>query len=205
MRLRDAFSETLLFASPALLDALSVVCEIAPREVSKTTLPMLFGLLPDRAPTREADAERQKYQRVLKVLKRLCINAELFEVLVIRLTTKLDLICVDRVTTSSPGSTTSDRDALECSAAYAHSVLSTLEDVLKTKVEALHPDVHKYIDRLVPRLFNLFFHAAAVEGRKAVAVNPRLVVAGARIIALIARSLPVGCVFRSISVLSWWS
>ena len=40
----------------------------------------------------------------------------------------------------------------EPAAAYAHSILRTLADVLAARIERAHADVVKYVDRLVPRL-----------------------------------------------------
>ena len=81
----------------------------------------------------------------------------LFETLVVRLSTKLDLIGV-------PKSGISDPDDLELRAAYMHTILKTLVDVLEVKIALKHTDVPKYIDRLVPRLFNLFFYLALSDG-----------------------------------------
>ena len=177
-------------SSDAALELLSTVSLSSPSHVSQTTLPILFSILPDHAPPREAEAERVKYWRTLASLKKLCKQPELFETLVVRLWTKLDLIC-----TSSP-SQTDDTAAvdLEPDAAYAHSLLRTISDTLAEKVDAGHADVAKYIDRLVPRVYNLFIYAALTpkheRAKYAIATDPRLISVAAKIVTLISQTLP---------------
>ena len=77
--------------SEVSLDLLSTISSFAPSHVSENTLPMLFTALPDRAPPRDAEAERVKYWRTLAALKKLCTQPDLFETLVVRFLTKLDL------------------------------------------------------------------------------------------------------------------
>ncbi|KAI0372603.1 ARM repeat-containing protein [Pilatotrama ljubarskyi] len=173
--------------SDAALDLLSTVSFIAPAHVSGSTLPLLFTSLPDRAPAREAEAERIKYWRTLAYLKKLCTQPDLFETLVVRLSTKLDLLCVPSA--SSEDQPMADSD-LEPAAAYAHSILKTLADVLSAKIDMGHADVVKYIDRLIPRLYNLFIYSALLaDERPMVAIDPRLLAVTAQIITLITQTL----------------
>ncbi|TFY64928.1 hypothetical protein EVJ58_g2311 [Rhodofomes roseus] len=171
--------------SDSALDLLTTISASAPRHVSETTLPLLFSSLPDRAPPRDAQSERLKYWRTLASLTRLCKQPDLFETLVVRLLTKLDLICV-------PPPTTADAAGMdtEPSAAYAHSILRTIVDVLSAKVELGHADVIKYIDRLVPRLYHLFIYSALMSnGTYLVATDPRLVSVASQIITLVVQTL----------------
>jgi DNA repair/transcription protein MET18/MMS19 len=158
---------------------------VAPKHVEETTLPLLFSSLPDTAPAREAHAEHAKCRRILSSLAKLCTQPPLFETLVIRLSTKLDLICA---------STTSPVDR-EVNAAYAHSILSTLSSVLASKVDAGHADIPKYLDRVVPRLYNLFIHAAVTHQQgdmvAMVATHPRLIQAAAKVVTQIMQTAPV--------------
>jgi DNA repair/transcription protein MET18/MMS19 len=148
--------------------------------VKDKVLPMLFSSLPDQAPPREASDERAKYWRTLSALSRLCLQSELFESLIIRLTTKLDLICVPL---------SKDVD-VEPSAAYAHSILKTIADTLASKVDKRHLDVPKYVDRLVPHLYNLFIYSAVVPNAPdMVATDSRLVGIAAQIISLVTETL----------------
>lgn len=109
--------------------------------------------------------------------------------LVVRLSTKLDLICV-------PGSKIAeDTDDYEPTAAYAHSILRTLADAVAKKVELNHPDVSKYVDRLLPRLFNLHIYSALVsDGDYLVATDPRLISVSAEIISLVLQTASAQCV-----------
>ncbi|KAI0773303.1 ARM repeat-containing protein [Trametes elegans] len=173
--------------SDASLDLLSTISSFAPSHVSGNTLPLLFTSLPDRAPAREAETERIRYWRTLAYLRKLCTQSDLFETLVVRLSTKLDLLCFP---------VEADDEAaldLEPAAAYAHSILKTLVDVLSAKIDLGHADVVKYIDRLVPRLYNLFIYSASLEGeRPVVATDPRLLAVTAQIITLVTQTLNAG-------------
>lgn len=169
-----------------MLNLLSEIALLAPRHLEEQTLPLLFSALPDCPPARDAAAERHKYWRVLSVLKALCMQAELFETFIIRLTTKLDLICVP-----SAGLVETEGGS-EPRAAYAHSILKTISQTLQAKVDKAHPDVSKYVDRLVPRLYSLFVYSALVgDDQNMVATDPRLVEAAGEIITLVIQTLTV--------------
>ncbi|OSX64436.1 hypothetical protein POSPLADRAFT_1065586 [Postia placenta MAD-698-R-SB12] len=168
------------------LGLLVTIAEFAPSHVTQTTLPLLFVSLPDRAPPRDAQAERIRCWRTLDSLSRLCKQADLFETLVVRLLTKLDLVCVP----PADGALAQDETDIEPRAAYAHSILRTMADVLAAKVAAGHSDVTKYADRLVPRVFNLFIYAALVSnGRYMAATDPRLVSVASQIVTLVVQTL----------------
>ncbi|KAL1941257.1 hypothetical protein VTO73DRAFT_7469 [Trametes versicolor] len=171
--------------SDASLDLLCTVSSFAPSHVSSNTLPLLFTALPDRAPMREAEADRVRCWRTLAYLKKLCTHPELFETLVVRLSTKLDLLCIPSASSDEQSGTD-----LEPSAAYAHSILKTLADVLSAKIDLGHADVVKYIDRLVPRLYNLFIYSALLAEEKPMpATEPRLLAVSAQIITLVTQTL----------------
>ena len=146
------------FSGP-ILDLLAAISKASPKLVEETTLPLLFSSLPDRAPNFEATSERSAYQRTLKSLSTLCVQPALFETLVIRLIAKLDLLC------HLPDEVMLDENARTCNAAYAHSILVTLGNVIDYKVDAKQPDVPRYMDRLVPRLFALFIEPAVSAER----------------------------------------
>ncbi|KAG6890017.1 hypothetical protein C0992_003362 [Termitomyces sp. T32_za158] len=170
------------FSDAAILEVLSIISQNAPQHIEEQTLPLLFDALPGQAPTRDAPLERIKVWRILLALKTLCVHQRLFEVLVIRLTTKVDLICL-------PTKHDSIEDT-EPDAAYVHSLLKTIADTLTAKVKAGHPDVAKYIDRLVPSLYNLFFYSA-LQREQAIATDYRLVRVTSDIIASITQCVPV--------------
>ncbi|KJA28181.1 hypothetical protein HYPSUDRAFT_130307 [Hypholoma sublateritium FD-334 SS-4] len=175
------------FVDQSILDVLSSISEYAPRFVAEQTLPLLFSSLPDQAPSRQSVSERTKIWQTLNALKNLCIQQELFESLVIRLTTKLDLLCFP----ASEQAQVVARDT-EPSAAYAHMILKTLAQALVTKVKKEHLDIPKYIDRLVPSIFNLFVASEYLSSEKVmIATEPRLIEIAAEIITLVVQSLPV--------------
>jgi len=180
------FSCSILFLSDSILHLLTTITSIAPRHVAEQTLPLLFKSLPDAAPPRTAAGERGKCWRTLSALQTLCVQSELFENLVIRLTTKLDLICLP-----STWQPTAASD-IELDAAYAHAVLKTLSQTLAVKVQRKDPDVVKYIDRLVPHIFNLFISSTFLSNERPVmTTDPRLLQVAGEIITLVVQSLPL--------------
>jgi DNA repair/transcription protein MET18/MMS19 len=68
-------------------------------------------------------------------------------------------------------------------------LLSTLADVLARKVENGDVDVPKYVDRLVPRLFNLAVHGALVTLGNTGVADPRVIDVVARLVNLVIQSL----------------
>lgn len=188
----------------AVLDLLSTVSNINARIVEEQTLPLLFSSIPDVPPARDAIQERVKILDALSALEALCIQAQLFETMVIRLTTKLDLICVPNVSSVASQSTTIEE--LELYAAYAHWILTTVVKTLQKKIDKDHPDVAKYIDRLVPKLFNLLVSAAFTVSdeisdlseerqlwrkRVGVATDHRLVKKAGELVTLVVQTLPL--------------
>jgi DNA repair/transcription protein MET18/MMS19 len=166
---------------------LSAISAFAPRHIQDQTLPLLFSSLPDRVPSSETADDRARRWHVLSALSKLCVHQELFEVLVIRLTTKLDLTCVP-----TTRHTTEDE---ESNAAYAHSLLKTIAKTLSTKVDKGHLDVAKYIDRLVPRLYNLFIYSALLnEAPGLAAIDPRIISIAGEIVTLVVQCVPLSLV-----------
>lgn len=165
---------------------------MAPHHLTDQTLPSLFAMLPEQAPSIDAQSERAEYWRALCALSKLCLQPTLFETLVIRLTAKLELLCsLSASLGASPGETTRVEEA-EHSAAYAHALLLTLANTLSVKVtkERPDPDVPKYVDRLLPHLFRLFLEAA-VTGEQRIMEDQRLLRVGARIVKLVVEALSV--------------
>ena len=163
---------------------MTTITSIQPRHVLEQTLPLLFRSLPDAAPPRAASGERAKCWRTLSTLQTLCVQSELFESLVIRLTTKLDLICVPSAIAIS--------DDIEPDAAYAHAILKTLSQTLAVKVQRKDPDVVKYIDNLVAHIFNLFISSTFLANeRPVITTDPRLLQVAGEIITLVVQSLPL--------------
>ncbi|KAG8958276.1 hypothetical protein FRC03_009290 [Tulasnella sp. 419] len=180
-----------------ILNVLTATSRFSPKLVEETTLPILFMSLPDRAPPIDAHSQRASYQRTLKSLSTLCHQANLFETFVIRLTTKLEMLFSSTgphpIPTTNPESmevdpTAAETQQVECNAAYAHAILATLDNVLNLKVAEKHADVSKYVDRLVPRLYALFFQSAT-SPTAAMGKDIRLLSVAASIIASIVSTL----------------
>jgi DNA repair/transcription protein MET18/MMS19 len=150
------------------------------------TLPLLFSSLPDKAPRPQAVVEQPAYNKVLSGLSKLCIPAELFEIFVIRLTAKLDILC-------SPFDY--DDSEVGLNLAYIYSVLVAIADTLSNKVDQKHADVPKYIDRLVPYLLDSLILSSSSSGKQnMIATDHRIVAVTAQIFALIVEMLPLGFV-----------
>jgi DNA repair/transcription protein MET18/MMS19 len=152
--------------------------------IVESTLPLLFNVLPDKAPSRDAHAERAKCWNTLHRLSRLCVSAPLFETLVIRLTTKLELAC----DVSYYGSD------IEAMAAYAHAILKTMGNTLETKISAKHLDVAKYVDRLLPQLYSLFIYLG-MQQNECATFDERMLSAVAQVITSIVGTLSSECVY----------
>jgi DNA repair/transcription protein MET18/MMS19 len=145
------------------------------------TFPLLFSALPDQAPAREDFEGREKYRTVLSALSRLCAHPDLFETLVVRLSVRLSLLYAPAAAPEDP----------EPSAAYVHALLSTLADVLSRKVENGDVDVSKYLDRLVPRLFNLAVYGTLATTGSTGVSDPRVTSVIAQLVSLVTQSLSV--------------
>jgi DNA repair/transcription protein MET18/MMS19 len=156
----------------------------SPKLVEEQTLPLLFSSLPDRAPSKDDTLARHVYRKTLSQLQVICHQAELFETLVIRVLARLDLLC-----SAANDLPTED---LEATAAYAHSLLHSIAQVLVIKLDEHHPDVPKHIERLVPCLFNLFIASSFSdkEAGQLAASEPRLISVAGRIITMVIQSVP---------------
>lgn len=63
--------------------------------------------------------------------------------------------------------------------------------MLEAKIKLGHVDVVKYIEKLIPRVYNLFIHSALVsDGTLLVATEPRLVAVATQVITLVVQTLP---------------
>ncbi|KAG6329826.1 hypothetical protein ID866_9262, partial [Astraeus odoratus] len=172
---------------------LSSIAVLAPQHLANQILPPLFLALPDHAPPREANLHRAAYWRALSSLSVLCSHPVLFETFVVRLTTKLDLLCSPQPSSSaSPLSTEmSNPDEMETTAAYAHAIMTALMNTLTAKVSKSKPDpdVAKYINTLLPHLFRLCLEASVAADQR-VLMDTRILRVAAKIVRLIIEASP---------------
>jgi DNA repair/transcription protein MET18/MMS19 len=143
----------------AVVKGLNIIAKIHPTIIESTTLPPLFHSLPDHAPDLQDTISRDKYRSILHSLGELCIQPALFETLVVRITTKLDLLFISPPTAAVDGQ--NPEEERECEVAYAWDLLHCLSAVIEKKLEEKHVDVIKHFDTLVPRLYALCVTAAA--------------------------------------------
>ncbi len=153
-------------------------------------MPILFGKLPDIAPELDAVDERAQYRQILASLSTLCAAPGLFETLVIRVLTKITLLCEAKLT--APEAMDIDgEDGLhvqrECNVAYAHALLNSLLSTLRAKINSQHKDVPKYFDQIVPRLFSIFVPAALQDSH--LALDVRLLTVAASIVEVMTQTL----------------
>ncbi|KZT43226.1 hypothetical protein SISSUDRAFT_1057991 [Sistotremastrum suecicum HHB10207 ss-3] len=173
----------------AALTLLKSVSLKEPHHIEENTLPLLFASLPDRGPERQATEERAYIWKTLGALEKLCAQPSLFETLVVKLSSKVELLCSITPLQEAPDGRAEER---ECNAAYAHAMLMTLSNVFSQKLDEKHTDLPKYLNRLIPRLYNLFvYFAYNPEPQLCVATHPHLIDAASRIIVLTMRSLNV--------------
>ncbi|WWC73452.1 uncharacterized protein I206_107422 [Kwoniella pini CBS 10737] len=148
---------------PEVIKALTTISTHHPTIIESLTLPLLFHNLPDTAPGGEEHIAREKYRSILISLKELCVQTALFQTLVIRITTKLDLL-------SSPTDKDIDMDGesqfdrRECTIAYCWDLLHALQGVIDMKIKQKHGDLVRYFDQLVPRLMTLVISSTSNEG-----------------------------------------
>jgi DNA repair/transcription protein MET18/MMS19 len=151
----------------AVIKGLTAVSARNAQVIDAVTLPLLFHNLPDQAPSISAVKERESYRRILNSLSQLCIQPSLFETLVIRVTTKLELLsqAPTQSTTDVDMSTGdgADVDDRECNVAFAYDLLQCLATVLDSKIKEKHVDVVKYFDKIIPRLYSLVISAAGLK------------------------------------------
>ncbi|KAL1408286.1 hypothetical protein Q8F55_005092 [Vanrija albida] len=133
----------------AVIDGLKTIAEKHADVVQSVTLPLLFHTLPEQAPAENNFDGREKYRSILSALSELCVLPSLFETLVVRITTKLDLL----------SSTGADAER-ETTVAYAWDLLNTLRSVLEQKLADKHVDVARHYGQITPRLFGLVVSAA---------------------------------------------
>lgn len=118
---------------------------------------MLFHCLPDSAPPLADTTSREKYRSILKSLSELCILPSLFEALVIRVNSKVDMLATKPINSQDGESADEVR---ECTIAYIYDLIHTLSSVIDSKLAAKHVDVIKYYDQIIPRLYGLAISAA---------------------------------------------
>ncbi|WWC93066.1 uncharacterized protein L201_008031 [Kwoniella dendrophila CBS 6074] len=143
---------------PEVIKSLTTISTHHPTIIESLTLPLLFHNLPDSAPSASDHISREKYRSILSSLKKLCIQPALFQTLIIRITTKLDLL-------SSSSSKVQEEemgefDIRECNIAYSWDLLNSLQNVIDKKIKEKHSDSIRYIDQIVPRLNTLVVSAS---------------------------------------------
>lgn len=164
------------------LNNLAEIAKTSPASIENQILPALFASLPDKAPALGEDDLRLAYRRTLACLGVLCVQPTLADILVVRVLARLALL-------SGPAGAQEE-------AVYAFALLSTVEKVLRKKADEKHADLPKYADQLLPHLFS-FFAQSAAQGAGGVAVEPRLIVVGGKIVELVVQSLSAECVLPS--------
>ncbi|EAL20722.1 hypothetical protein CNBE0870 [Cryptococcus deneoformans B-3501A] len=146
---------------PEVIQALITISKSHPTVIESLTLPLLFHNLPSSAPSVEDFTARERYRSILGSLGRLCIQPALWGTMIVRVTSRLDVL-VSATPENSEGADVEmdDIDARECNIAYAWDLLNSLLTVIEAKVKQKHMDVGKYYEELMPRLLGLVVRAS---------------------------------------------
>lgn len=145
-------------AEPVRIQALDGLRDIGNRKVvEEITLPLLFTTLPDRLSAEnndKASLEKEKgtIRRALGALAKLCDAPDFFDMLVVRLSSKLDLLCALK-------NQSKDSEEQEANVGYARGIVNALIYVLQTKVQRKDRDTARH-GGLVPRLLGLVIESA---------------------------------------------
>lgn len=169
------------------LEILSVIdglTKVSPTLIEETVLPSLFQILPEVPPSRSDKQGQILCVNVLGALESLCVQPDLFSRLVIHLCTKLELLIGARY------ENTPSQDDTEARVAFVHAILKTLRHNFDKKLDAGDPDVQKYVDRFLPRLYGVFFDAA-LDDSNLIGRDPRLIAMAAEVVPIIIASLGV--------------
>ncbi|RXK38054.1 hypothetical protein M231_04724, partial [Tremella mesenterica] len=145
------------------IKGLITISKIYSSLIESITFPLLFHNLPDAAPTVSAVQAREKYRSILYSLSQLCVQPGLFQTLVIRITTKLELLASSPLPAEQDVQMSNGAgvviDARECTVAYTWDLLNCLSGVIDAKLAEKHVDVVRYWDQIIPRIYRM-----AVEG-----------------------------------------
>lgn len=165
------------------VNGLITVSTISPASIETLTLPILFHTLPDQAPPIVDIAARDHYRSIIASLTKLCVQPSLFETLVIRVTSKLELLSTPVASDSDISMDGEEDTQRECTVAYAYALLHCLLSVIKDKLAAKHVDLPKYFDKVTPRLFSLAISALRTEvGDEALFRDRRVLEISAKIV-----------------------
>jgi DNA repair/transcription protein MET18/MMS19 len=136
---------------PETLEVLQTLSSLSPSSVEDVALPPLFALLPDKPPREDDIGTQTNCVHALTALETVCIHPQLFSRLLVRLSTKVELLVMDR------------QSDVEAIVAYAHALLRTIYSALETKSARGDVDIPKYMERFIPRLYFLFLDALDKE------------------------------------------
>lgn len=154
------------------------VASTAASIIEDITLPALVHNLPEFAPDVGDITSRERYRSILGSLTKICVQPDLFEIFVVRILTKLELLA-GSVENDSGITTPANRSPawMECQVAYAWELLHALETAVANKIRQQHTDLVKQFDRVVPRLNDLVVYAATTgtQGDKLLFRHEKLV------------------------------
>ncbi len=175
------------------------------RVIEQVVLPVLLEKLPDRIEPignpeersagsavdeieAELDLAKANIRRSLSALSRLCVAPFLFEAVVVKLFTKLELCCRPsaRPTTSVENEEGKDATTVQVQArvlqeanlGYARGLILTLQTMVDLKRQNAHRDLAKYAQTLPSRLVSLTLsglEAASATGQLSIAAHPAVV------------------------------
>ncbi|KAJ9107913.1 hypothetical protein QFC19_002656 [Naganishia cerealis] len=176
----------------AALDGLVEISKLTSKPIEEITLPLLFGKLPNTAPSLDSEAERLQYQQILSSVAVLCAQPGLLEMMILRILSRLESLASVTESAEVDDDSRKQDDATvkqECNAAYAYALLHSLLSTIRRKVGDGHHDVSKHFDRLVPRLFEFFISGATLMPVSSIKVDVRLLSVAASTIETMTQTL----------------
>ncbi|GAA5933513.1 Met18p [Sporobolomyces koalae] len=143
--------------------------------VESLTLPILFGQLPQTVSFSLSNSDG--YKKALSALAALSISPKLFEILSVRLSSRLE-----ELVSSSPSTELRSDSSL-----YAHYLLETLRSVIQAKTnQKVYQDLDRYLENgFAQGLLNMFINPTTCTNEQVLALDSRLLVDVGKILGLI--------------------
>jgi DNA repair/transcription protein MET18/MMS19 len=173
----------LLTCSRQVLSALADLAKTKPQLILDITFPAFLAELPDSETSEKRDASiRQKkgYKTILSALSQISSERVIFEVLLRRLFSKLDILLSRTLATQFANVDSTS------SITYPHAILGTIFLVIKNKAANHDADLPSYINSVVPTLLSKVIIPAAILGPKSTVLCSREVI---HVVALIVNAV----------------
>jgi DNA repair/transcription protein MET18/MMS19 len=147
--------------SRKVLEALAEVANIKPQLILDITFPAFLAELPDTETGERRDASmkvRKGYKEILAAFAQVSTERAIFEVLLRRLFSKLDIVL------SSTPTPVASLTIATSTITYPHAIIGTIYLVLQKKSLRSDVDLPSYMETLLPTLLNKIIVPATING-----------------------------------------